>query len=341
MTAFAVTPTGCATSVAAAPATRPANRRPARSWLPSSDSPPVVPTLGSLPNVQLGAGAGSGMSEGETRTADEGPTVLESDPRVAPRADAETALITGASSGIGTELAALFAADGSDVALVARRGERLREIAERFERRHGVSATPVTADLAVEGAARDLYETLDDAEVTVDVLVNNAGFGVYGRFTETEGEAEAAMRRLNVETPTRLAKLYADGIESRGGGVVNVASIAGIVPAPGAAVYGATKAYLLSFSEALAEELAPAAQVTALCPGETDTEFMERGGMGESGVARGSLLDPADVAQAGYRGFRAGERVVVPGARDTLRALLRRLLPRDLVVKASKRTWEP
>lgn len=270
----------------------------------------------------------------------EGSTVLapeEADPQSA----GETALVTGASSGIGNELAHLFAADGNDVVLVARRGERLREIAERFERRHGVCATPVAADLAVEGAASDLYETLDDRAVAVDVLVNNAGFGVYGAFTETDGETEAEMRRLNIETPTRLAKLYADGIEARGGGVLNVASIAGIVPAPGAAVYGATKAYLLSFSEALAEELAPAAQVTALCPGETDTEFMRRGGMGESGVARGSLLDPKDVARAGYRGFRDSERVVVPGTRDRFRALLRRLLPRDLVVKASRRTWEP
>jgi hypothetical protein len=164
---------------------------------------------------------------------------------------------------------------------------------------------------------------------------------VYGPFTETDGDEEAAMRRLNVETPTRLAKRYAPEIAARGGGVLNVASIAGVVPAPGAAVYGATKAYLLSFSEALAEELAPDARVTALCPGETDTGFMSRGGMAESGVARGSLLDPADVARAGYRGFRDGDRVVVPGRRDKLRALARRLLPRDLVVTASRRTWEP
>lgn len=267
-------------------------------------------------------------------------TVLETESSVAPTRGVETALVTGASSGIGNELAHLFAADGSDVLLVARRGERLREIAERFERRHSVSATPVTADLAVEGAAGRLHETLAERGRTVDVLVNNAGFGVYGRFTETAAGEEAAMRRLNVETPTRLAKRYAPGIEARGGGVLNVASVAGIVPAPGAAVYGATKAYLLSFSEALAEELAPAAQVTALCPGETDTGFMRRGGMAASGVAGGRLLDPGEVARAGYRGFRNGDRVVVPGLRDKFRALLRRLLPRDLVVKASRRTWE-
>ena len=271
---------------------------------------------------------------------DGGPTVLETASSAEP-GDRETALVTGASSGIGNELAHLFAADGSDVVLVARRGERLREIAERFERRHGVCATPVATDLGREGAARDLSATLDDRGLAVDVLVNNAGFGVYGRFTETDGNEEARMRRLNVETPTRLAKRYAPDIADRGGGILNVASIAGVVPAPGAAAYGATKAYLLSFSEALAEELAPAAQVTALCPGETDTEFMQRGGMGESGVARGSLLDPADVARAGYRGFRDGDRVVVPGVRDKGRALLRRLLPRGLVVKASRRTWEP
>ena len=268
-------------------------------------------------------------------------TVLETESAVAPTPDAETALVTGASSGIGQELAHLFAANGSDVVLVARRGDRLREIAERFERRHGVSAMPVTADLAVEGAAGRLHETLTERGRTVDVLVNNAGFGVYGRFTETAADEEAAMRRLNVETPTRLAKLYAPGIKARGGGILNVASVAGVVPAPGAAVYGATKAYLLSFSEALAEELAPTAQVTALCPGETDTGFMRRGGMAASGVADGRLLDPAQVAQTGYHGFRNGDRVVVPGVRDKLRALLHRLLPRDLMMKASRRTWEP
>lgn len=268
------------------------------------------------------------------------PTVLETASSVDPR-DAETVLVTGASSGIGNELAALFAADGSDVVLVARSGDRLREIAETFARRHDVRATPVRADLAADGAAGALYETLDERGLTVDVLVNNAGFGVYGRFTGTDGDTEAAMRRLNVETPTRLAKLYAPGVERRGGGVLNVASLAGIYPSPGAAVYGATKAYLLSFSEALAEELAPAAQVTALCPGETDTGFMERGGMAESGAAGGSLLDPADVARAGYRGLRNGQRVVVPGARDKLRALSKRVLPRELAVKAARQTWEP
>ncbi|ESS06177.1 MAG: short-chain dehydrogenase [uncultured archaeon A07HB70] len=268
-----------------------------------------------------------------------GPTVLTADPTVEPRPDAETALVTGASSGIGNELAARFAADGSDVVLVARSGDRLREVASAFARRHGVAATPVRADLSTAGSAAALAETLDGAGLVPDVLVNNAGFGVYGPFTETDGDEEATMRRLNVETPTRLAKRYAPGIERRGGGVLNVASIAAIYPSPGATVYGATKAYLLSFSEALAEELAPAAQVTALCPGETDTGFMQRGGMADAGIASGSLLDPADVARAGYRGFRNGDRVVVPGWRDRLRALLKRVLPRAAAVRAAKRTW--
>jgi len=268
-----------------------------------------------------------------------GPTVLATEPTAEQRPDAETVLVTGASSGIGVELAGRFAADGSDAVLVARSGDRLREVASAFTRRHGVAATPVRADLSVEGSAAALAETLDDAGLVPDVLVNNAGFGVYGPFTETDGGREAAMRRLNVETPTRLAKRYAPGIERREGGILNVASVAGVYPSPGATVYGATKAYLLSFSEALAEELAPAAQVTALCPGETDTRFMERGGMADSGVARGSLLDPADVASAGYRGFRNGDRVVVPGWRDRLRVLLKRVLPRDAAVRAAERTW--
>jgi short-subunit dehydrogenase len=271
--------------------------------------------------------------------SDTEPTVLDgAGPE--PRPAAETALVTGASSGIGAELAHRFAADGSDVVLVARRADRLREVAAKLASTYDVAATPVRADLAVDGAAEALYGAVDGAAVAVDVLVNNAGFGVYGRFVETDGDEEAAMRRLNVETPTRLAKLYAPDLVARGGGMLNVASIAGVYPSPGAAVYGATKAYLLSLSEALAEELAPEAQVTALCPGETDTEFMTRGGMERSGVAGGSMLDAAAVARAGHRGFRDGKRVVVPGTRDKARALLKRVLPRDAAVRASRRNWE-
>jgi hypothetical protein len=272
--------------------------------------------------------------------ADGGASTLEAETVVEPTAATETALVTGASSGIGNELAHLFAGDGCDVVLVARREERLREIAEAFEKAYDVAATPISADLAVEGAAEDLYETVSARNEDVDYLVNNAGFAVYGAFAETDGEEEAAMRRLNVETPTRLAKLYAPELRAREGGILNVASLAGVYPTPGAAVYGATKAYLLSLSEALAEELAPEVQVTALCPGETDTEFVERGGVEESGLADADLLDPEAVAEAGYRGFRRGDRVVVPGTRDKVRALLKRVLPRDTATRAARRLWE-
>jgi short-subunit dehydrogenase len=266
--------------------------------------------------------------------------VVDSETVIGRSEETETVLVTGASSGIGNELAHEFAASGSDVVLVARRVERLREIAAAFEKAYDVSATPVAMDLAVEGAAAELHGTLSDRGVAVDVLVNNAGFAVYGAFAETDGDEEAAMRRLNVETPTRLSKLYAPALRAREGGILNVASLAGIYPTPGAAVYGGTKAYLLSFSEALAEELAPEVQVTALCPGETDTEFVEHGGVEESGLTDAGLLDPETVAEAGYRGFRRGDRVVVPGTRDKVRALLKRVLPRDTATRASRRLWE-
>jgi len=256
--------------------------------------------------------------------------------------EGRTALVTGASSGIGRELAQLAAADGYDVVVTARREERLRELAETVEEEHGVSATVVTQDLADPDAAETLYETVRDAELDVDVLVNNAGVPLYGQFTETDREAERDMLRVNITAPTELAKLFLPAMVERGrGGVLNTASLTSFYPVPGKAVYGATKAYLLSLSRALAHEVEETGvMVTALCPGVVETEYAERGGVDESGTMSGVTNDPRTVAEAGWNGFRSGERIVLPSAFATYAAQLTRVLPRETVTDLGERTIE-
>lgn len=256
------------------------------------------------------------------------------------RTAGESALVTGASSGIGYELTKLFAQDGLDVVLVSRSEEALDALADGLEAEHGIDATVIPTDLSVPGSAEEVYRAVEDG--TVGTLVNNAGFGVYGEFTETDLETELDMIQLNLTTVTHLTKLFARDMAERGRGrILNVSSVAGVFPTPTAAVYSATKHYLLAFSEALAEELDDERiTVTALCPGETDTGFMERGDVDQSAVTEADLLDPATVARAGYNGLADGDRIVVPGLRDKLRFHLRRALPRATATRAARGAWE-
>jgi len=253
-----------------------------------------------------------------------------------------TALVTGASSGIGREIAELAAGDGYDVVVTARREERLRELAESVERDHGVSATVVAQDLAEPDAADRLYETVRDAGVDVDVLVNNAGVPLYGRFTDTDPEAERDMLRVNVTAPTELTRLFLPEMVERGrGGVLNTASLTSFYPIPRKAVYGATKSYLLSFSRAVAHEAEDAGvTVTALCPGVVETEYAERGGVADSGTMSGVTNDPRSVAAAGWNGFRNGERIVLPSGIASYAAQLTRVLPRRTATRLGERTVE-
>jgi short-subunit dehydrogenase len=252
----------------------------------------------------------------------------------------ETALVTGASSGIGYELAKLFAADGSDVVLVSRSRDDLESVADELAEGYGVEGHVFTADLSEPDAARELYEAVTDAGHEVDALVNNAGFGSFGPFLEDDLETDTDLIGLHVTTVTVLTKLFGRDMAARGGGkVLNNASIAGWAPAPGSAVYSAAKHYERALSEALAEELeAEGITVTVLCPGETDTGFFDRGNYDESGAATADMMGPAEVATAGYEGLLAGERVVVPGGINKLRVFLGRLLPRSLYAKATGRS---
>ena len=242
--------------------------------------------------------------------------------------DSETALITGASAGIGEALAREFARHGHDVVLVARRAERLETLAADLER-HGVAAHVVAMDLADDGAPEQLWAELDDRDIAVDTLVNNVGIGTYGPFAESDRDAERTQLRLNVDVLVELSRQFLDGRES--GALLNVGSVAGFTPGPYMAGYYASKAYVNSFTQALAaEHRDDDIDVTLLCPGPTETEFQERAGMGDSAVGRYLLYTSAQVARAGYRGLHAGETVVIPGLAMKMAVLLLRFVPRPL-----------
>lgn len=251
-----------------------------------------------------------------------------------------TALVTGASSGIGYELAKQFAADGFDVLLVSRRREKLNEVADELAADYGVEGHVYPADLSEPDRPPELYEQITEDGHEVDALVNNAGYGSWGSFLEDDQETDRDLIELHVATVTTLTKLFGRDMADRGSGyILNTASVVGWTPAPNSAVYSAAKHYERAFSEALAEELASEGiTVTVLCPGETETGFFERGDFEESGLADADKMSAAAVAEAGYEGLQNGERIVIPGYLNTFRVFLRRLLPRSLYVKIVERS---
>lgn len=252
----------------------------------------------------------------------------------------ETALITGASSGIGLDLARLFAKDGHDVVLVARSEGRLREIAAELERDCGVKAHVIAADLAQPDAPRTLVDALPCA---VDVLVNNAGFGITGPFVTTDLAKELEMIQVNVVALTALTKLLLPPmVARRRGRVLNVASTAAFQPGPLMAVYYATKAYVLSFSEAIADELRDSGvTVTALCPGPTSTGFADAAGMTKTRLFNlAKPMDSAAVAREGYKAMQRGRRVVVTGMKNKLLTQSIRVSPRRMVTAIVRKLQE-
>lgn len=246
------------------------------------------------------------------------------------------ALVTGASSGIGYELARVLAREGHDVALVARSADQLRDIAADLETDFGIRAVVTPEDLADPESPDRLYARLQEAEFPVEVLVNNAGFGTMGRFWRSDTGSQVDMVQVNVAAVTHLTRLFVAPMVERGSGrILNVASTAAFQPGPYMSVYFATKAYVLSFSEALAEELrGTGVTVTALCPGPTATGFQKRARMERSAVG-GRLVtgDAAAVARAGYEGMRRGRRLVLPGWHNRVGAFLPRLFPRAVATR--------
>lgn len=253
-----------------------------------------------------------------------------------------SALITGASGGIGFELARLLAAKGYGLVLVARSGDLLRTAADEFESDYGVPVRVVVLDLEDRSAPDRLVELLREDGCRVDILVNNAAFGTSGAFTDTDLGSELGMLQVNVAALTHLSKLFAREMLERGSGrILNVASTAAFQPGPFMAVYFATKAYVLSISEAMAEELrGTGVTVTALCPGPTKTGFQRRAAMEESTIGSQGMMDPRVVARAGLDGLMRGDRIVIPGVRNRLFTRAVRFLPRKLVTRVVRRLTE-
>jgi len=252
------------------------------------------------------------------------------------RGEGQTALITGASGGIGLELAECFAKDGYDLVLSARSAEALERAAKRLSEAHSIKAVPIAGDLQDIGAGAKLAETIAAQGLGVDVLVNNAGFGAAGAFAKSDAAAQLGMVDLNMRALVELTHIYWPGMLKAGrGGVINVASTAAFQPGPFMAVYYATKAFVVSFTEALWEEArGTGVHVSALCPGPTATGFAARAGTDKTRVSKmGTRMSAKSVARIGYRAFQNDRRVVVAGARNAFLAGLAPFLPRKRLLK--------
>ena len=247
----------------------------------------------------------------------------------------KTALITGASSGIGLELARLFAADHYRLVLVARNRAALQQIGEELQSKHRIEVRISPKDLAHPSSPVELLQELQEAGIVVDVLVNNAGFGGSGPFLRTDWHHEAEMIQVNIVALTHLTKLFLPQIQTRRGKVLNVGSVAAFLPGPFTAIYYASKAFVLHFSEALAEELSDSGvTVTCLSPGPVETGFQKRAHSGGSSRANAPLyMDVTDVARIGYEGMKQGKRIVIPGWKNRVLTEMLRLVPRNTVTR--------
>jgi hypothetical protein len=251
----------------------------------------------------------------------------------------QTALITGASGGIGYELAKLFARDHYNLVLVARSSDKLNQVAADLQSQFGIAVKTVALDLAAAPAPKFLFDQLQHETGVVDVLVNNAGFGGFGEFTSMPEEEILGQIHLNITTLTHLTRLFLPAmLARRKGKIMNVASTAAFQPGPLMAVYYATKAYVLSFSEALANEVARSGVVVScFCPGATDTNFQKRANMENSRLFKKLRPMSAEaVARDGYRGLMAGRTVVISGVQNWLVAESVRFTPRKLVTAVSR-----
>jgi len=252
--------------------------------------------------------------------------------------DNTTALVTGASSGIGAELARIHAEHGGDLVLVARRADRLEALKAELEQARGITAHAIAKDLSDPEAPQQIHDELAARDIRIDYLINNAGFGNGGFFHEQDWTRNEAMIKVNVVALAALTRLFVPGMMTRGRGrILNVASMAGFLPGPLQAVYYATKAFVVSFSEATNNELAgTGVTVTALCPGPVDTEFIEQANLREAkGFAR--TVSARGVAEAGYHAMLKGKPIIVPGIVNKLIVhLLLRLTPRQQATAISR-----
>lgn len=244
-----------------------------------------------------------------------------------------TALITGSSSGIGLEFARYHASQKGDLVLAARGEKALLALKAELEQQYGVQVRVFALDLAAPGAVQGLYDTLQREGITIDILINNAGFGDFGPFHTSDWAKDHTMLQLNITALTQLTHLFLPGmVQRRRGRILNVASTAAFFPGPLMAVYYATKHYVLAFSEGISEELkGTGVTVTTLCPGPTESGFQAAADLGESKLVKGKKLPTSkEVAIFGYQAMQAGKVVVVHGAANKLQAFLSRFLPRSV-----------
>ena len=242
-------------------------------------------------------------------------------------------LITGASAGIGAELARVFASNGHRLALVDRNGDRLVTLASEIVTAGGTPPILITCDLEHRDACDKIAAALVAEAVEVEFVVNNAGFGLFGYAIELDRAEQLGIIAVNILTMTDLSLRFSDSLIRHRGGILNLGSLSGFLPGPGMAVYYASKAYVLSFSEALRQELAPrGVRVTTLCPGSVSSEFQARAGI-KPGFEHEMLnVSASDVAQAGYRGLMANKRAVLPGLGTKMVPFLLRLFPRGFIL---------
>ncbi|MFD2999039.1 SDR family NAD(P)-dependent oxidoreductase [Pontibacter toksunensis] len=255
----------------------------------------------------------------------------------------KTVLITGASNGFGLEFARLFAEDGYNLVLVSRSTDRMKKLAYELQDRHQLEhVCVVTSDLARAESPREVYEEVTKSGIQVDVLVNNAGAGTYGFFYETDLEREKAIIQLNVTTPVELTKLFLQDMKRRNEGkILNVASVVSHMASPLMAIYGATKAFILSFSEALTNELQDTnITVTALCPGASNTMFFRRAGAAHTKAANGPLSEPAEVAKDGYEALMNGETKIVSGFMNKAQTTATGIVPDSVSAAAMRKMME-
>jgi short-subunit dehydrogenase len=251
-----------------------------------------------------------------------------------------TALITGASNGIGLELAKIHASKGGDLVLVARNKFKLDEIKIELEKQFKISVYTIGKDLSLINAAQEIYNETNKENIQVDYLINNAGFGDFGMFAETDWNKELQMINLNITSLTHFTKLYLqDMVKRRSGKIMNVASTAAFQSGPTMSVYCATKAYVLSFTEAISNEVIDKGiTVTALCPGATETGFQAAGGLDDSKLFKDKKLPTAkEVAQYGYASMIKGKTVAIHGIMNYLMSNSIRFIPRSLVLKISRK----
>ena len=252
------------------------------------------------------------------------------------------AVVTGASSGIGYELAKLLAKDGKNIVVLARRQDKLEALKTEIESKYGTMVRVLPKDLSDPKAPPEIFSELEKEHINVDVLVNNAGFGVYGKFSETELQKELEMVQVNLVSLIHLTKLLLKGMmRNKSGYILNVASLCAFTPVPLESVYCSTKAGVLHFSEALANELkGTGVSVTSLCIGLAETGFHKRAKMEDTKVAKRKMMDAATIAQDGLNALKKGKVITVPGLQYKVWPLLARVLPRNLIIRIMRTQHE-